>query len=305
MSLDRHSDKMIAERKGRTVNHGKEAIEMALQRIASVAKILRKGAMVMLCGRSQLNENLQGDECILQQISTLRRENRFLKVGLIFCLVLSALPYIAGFQPTVIKASKVVTERIEFAKDGKTVMSIAVHPNGNGLVIRNENGSPMVFLGKGVSGGMVGVYNDEGNPVSAMMAHSDGGSVSVFNNVGKNVAFMAALPDGGSNGGSVKVANKDGKIVASMEVVQDNGVVRVTNKDDKGGALMTADLLGGVLSVHNKDSFPLVTIQAFLDGGVVEVCDHKLHPVASISATPLCGRIELKTPSGRTVWSAP
>jgi hypothetical protein len=109
----------------------------------------------------------------------------------------------------------------------------------------------------------------------------------------------------GSNGGSVKVANKDGKIVASVEVVQDNGVVRVTNKDDKGSALMTADLFGGSLSVHNKDGFPLVTMQAFLDGGVVWVYDHRLHQVASISATPLCGRIELKTPSGQTVWSAP
>jgi hypothetical protein len=39
MSLDRHSDKMIAERKGRTVNHGKEAIEMALQRIASLGSL--------------------------------------------------------------------------------------------------------------------------------------------------------------------------------------------------------------------------------------------------------------------------
>jgi len=56
---------MIAERKGRTTNRGKGAIEMALQRIASVAKILRKGAIVMLRGRSQRNENLQGDECIL------------------------------------------------------------------------------------------------------------------------------------------------------------------------------------------------------------------------------------------------
>jgi len=30
---------MIAERKGRTVNHGKEAIEMALQRIASLGSL--------------------------------------------------------------------------------------------------------------------------------------------------------------------------------------------------------------------------------------------------------------------------
>jgi hypothetical protein len=39
MSLDRRSDKMIAERKVRTTNHGKEAIEMALQRIVSLGSL--------------------------------------------------------------------------------------------------------------------------------------------------------------------------------------------------------------------------------------------------------------------------
>jgi len=277
----------------------------------------------MLLSRSQLNKNLQGDVLILQQIASLRRENRFLKFGLIFCLVLSALPYLTGFQPETISAKRVVTERVEFIKDGKTVMSIAVHPKSNGLAICDKNGSPVVFLGKSLSGSMVGVYNDEGDPVATMMAHPTGGSVSVVNNVGIPVAFMAVLPDGGSvwvankdgkraaamtagsSGGSVSVINKDGETVASMEVAQDNGLVRVTNKDNKGGALMTAHLLGGLLSVHNKDGFPLATMQAWLDGGVVWVNDNKLIQVASISATPLCGKIELKTPSGRTVWSAP
>ena len=40
---------------------------------------------------AQLKENHQGDFIILQQIDALRRENRFLKVGLILCLVLLLL----------------------------------------------------------------------------------------------------------------------------------------------------------------------------------------------------------------------
>ena len=71
-------------------------------------------------------KNIQGLEEIKQQLQSLRRENHFLKVGLIFCLVLSALPYLTGFQPTVIRASKVVTKRIEFVRDGKTVISISL-----------------------------------------------------------------------------------------------------------------------------------------------------------------------------------
>jgi len=100
-------------------------------------KILRKGAIVMLFCRSQHNKNLQSDFIILQQISALRHENRFLKFGLIFCLALSTLPYRTGFQPTVIRASKVVTERVEFVRDDKTVMSITVHPKIDGLLIES------------------------------------------------------------------------------------------------------------------------------------------------------------------------
>jgi hypothetical protein len=189
---------MIAERKGRTVNHGKEAIEMALQRIASVAKILRKGAMVMLCGRSQLNENLQGDECILQQISTLRRENRFLKVGLIFCIVIATLPYLTGFQPTVIRASKVVTERIEFVRDGKTVMSIVAHPKGNGLFIQDKNNLPAVWVYRSQYGGIMGVHDRSGKIAASICSQREGGALAACNKAGKPVAIVAALSGGGS-----------------------------------------------------------------------------------------------------------
>jgi hypothetical protein len=271
MPLDRHGDKMIAERKGRTANHGKEAIKMALQRIASVAKILRKGAIVMLCGRSQLNENLRGDECILQQISALRRENRFLKVGLIFCLVLSALPYLTGFQPTVIRASKVVTERIEFAKDGKTVMSIAVHPNGIGLVFSDKDNLSAVQFGRDRYGGFVDVYNKDGRIGASIMTTPNGGSVNVFNNISKLVASMGTLSDGGiivvcnsngqpiaeiitaSSGGSMHVYNKDGKGVASMEAQQDGGVVGVANKDGQVAAAMIGLITGGMIGIRDKD----------------------------------------------------
>jgi hypothetical protein len=229
MSLDRRSDKMIAERKERTTNRGKGAIEMALQRIASVAKILRKGAIVMLRGRSQLNENFQGDECILQQISALRRENRFLKVGLIFCLVLSALPYLTGFQPTVIRASKVVTEWIEFVSGGKTVASIVVHPNKLGLVVEDENAKKLVFLGKGLFGGWVGVYNRDGQLAVDMSPFLWGGSLTVYNDASKPTVSIQNT----SSGGMVSVANDNGKWNVTIRSDPDGGRVEVYNKDGK------------------------------------------------------------------------
>jgi len=181
----------------------------------------------MLVGRSQLNENLQGDFSIIQQISALRRENRFLKVGLFFCLVLSTLPYLTGFQPETISAKRVVTEKIEFVSDGEKVASIVVHPKKTGLVIEDRNADDLLFLGKELFGGMVGVYNKDGRLVASMTA--------------------------GPLGGAVMLCNKDERIVASMAASVWGGLVRVNNNDERGVASMTAEPLGGFVRVNNND----------------------------------------------------
>jgi hypothetical protein len=85
-------------------------------------------------------------EGIQRQLASLRRENRFLKVGLILCFVFAALPYLAGFQPETISAKRVVTEKIEFVRDGETTMSIATHPEVGGLVIEDKNGLSIVEI---------------------------------------------------------------------------------------------------------------------------------------------------------------
>jgi hypothetical protein len=251
MPLDRHGDKMIAERKGRTVNHGKEAIEMALQRIASVAKILRKGAIVMLRGRSQRNENLQGDECILQQISALRRENRFLKVGLIFCLVLSALPYLTGFQPETIRAKRLTVEQIDFAKGELVTLSIAtdeksldlvikdatnkpvyrfLHPLlGRGFWVYGAEGKPTVFLSSGLYGGGLALLNSDGSAALDIGAEEFGGGIVVFGEKSKPAVRMKAT----LNGGVIGVLNKDGNPVAGIGAGEKGGRIEVINNEGK------------------------------------------------------------------------
>ena len=251
MSLDRHSDKMIAERKGRTVNHGKEAIEMALQRIASVVKILRKGAIVMLHGRSQLNENLQGDFSILQQISALRRENRFLKIGLIFCLVLSALPYLTGFQPETIRAKRLIVGQIDFAKGELVTLSIAtdeksldlvikdatnklvyrfLHPLlGRGFWVYGADGKPTVFLSSGLYGGGLALLNSDGSAALDIGAEEFGGGIVVFGEKSKPAVRMKAT----LNGGVIGVLNKDGNPVAGIVAGEKGGRIEVINNEGK------------------------------------------------------------------------
>jgi hypothetical protein len=183
----------------------------------------------MLVGRSQLNENLQGDFSIIQQISALRRENRFLKVGLFFCLVLSTLPYLTGFQPETISAKRVVTEKIEFVRDGKTVMSISLHPIEDGLFILGRDKLSVIGIMRDKDGGLIVTYNKDGKPVASMGAFPEGGSVGVCNNDGKPVAAMGVFPEGGSVG----VCNNDGKPVVAIGVLRKNGRIEVLNNDGK------------------------------------------------------------------------
>jgi hypothetical protein len=148
----------------------------------------------MFGGWSQLNENLQGDFSILQQISALKRENRFLKVGLIFCLVLSALPYLTGFQPETIRASKVVTERLEFVRDGKTVMSFSLNPKSDGLVIWSRDKLPVIGITRDKDVGVIGIYNKDGTIVAGMKAGPlGGGRLFVCNKAGGTAAIMGEV----------------------------------------------------------------------------------------------------------------
>jgi len=151
-------------------------------------------------------------EGIHQQIASLRRENRFLKFGLVFCLVIATLPYLAGFQPTTIRAKRLVTEKIEFVRGGQTVLSIDVNPITDTLVIWRKGVQPLVFLGYGIWGGTIGVYNKDFNPVATLNADKDGGSVSVLNKNLNPVASMCVIKDEGA----IFIADKKGNIIWSV-----------------------------------------------------------------------------------------
>ena len=124
-------------------------------------------------------------EDIHQQIASLRRENRSLRIGLVFCLIIATLPYRPWVNPITMKAKRFVTEKIEFVRDGQTVLFINVHPIDNGLVISDKYGKPSVFLGTGVLGGSVGVINKNDKVVAGMVATEYGGIIVVADEKGK------------------------------------------------------------------------------------------------------------------------
>jgi hypothetical protein len=269
-------------------------------------------------------------EGIQRQLASLRRENRFLKVGLIFCLVLSALPYLTRFQPETetTRASKVVTERVEFVKNGRTTMSIAAYPEVGGLVIEDKNGLPIVeilgvedsrgmaFMDKrgklcvGIgllpNGGKINVHNGNGKLVASMAATEDGdGTMGVCNRNGKPLAVIGA---DGEGDGEIDVHNRNGQVVASMGVGENgDGVVSVCNRNGKPSAVMGVNKNGdGVVGVLNRNGKLVTAIAADENGnGAIGAHNRNGETVTVVGATLLCGRIELRTPSGRIVWSAP
>jgi hypothetical protein len=220
-------------------------------------------------------ENIQGLEEIKQQLQSLRRENHFLKVGLAACFVfLIALHFQSKTSPihTRVSAKKVITEAVEFLKDGKTVMSIAPSREGEGLIIWDKNGSPMVWFDRDENGGIVGVYNKDGKVVASMECIPIGGLVRVYDKDGEVVAVM----DSGKYGGRVGVFAKGGKFkfaVAEMRSDEDGGIVGVGNKDEKyWTAYMHNGKDSGVIGVYDpKDGKPYAQVFNGKYGGIVSV----------------------------------
>jgi hypothetical protein len=239
-------------------------------------------------------ENIQGLEEVKQQLQSLRRENHFLKLGLAVCFVLLIALSFAHFQsktfPThprvgTISAKKVITEAVEFLKDGETTMSIATFREGEGLIIWDKNGSPMVWFDRDENGGIVGVYNKDGKVVASMECIPIGGLVRVYDKDGEVVAVM----DSGKYGGRVGVFAKGGKFkfaVAEMRSDKDGGTVGVGDKD---GEYLTASMQ------HNGK-----------DGGGVGVYDQKDgKSYARMFNGKLGGAIVTFNTQGKFTWGAP
>jgi hypothetical protein len=205
----------------------------------------------------QFKESPQRLNDIAREVVSLRRENRFLKVGLIFCLVLSAMPYLTGFQPETISVKQVATERILFLRDGKPFLVVAPHPKDNAIVAVGADMTPVLGIKWTEFGGQIGVYNREGKPIVDIMAWLEGGRMSVRDN--------------------------NGKTVAALDVVLDEGAIHVDNATGSPTVVLTNGIFGGRIYIYNNAG----------------------KSVATISARPLSGKIELTTPSGQTVWSAP
>jgi len=190
-------------------------------------------------------------ECIQHQLSSLRRENRFLKVGLICCLILSALPYLTGFQPETIRAKRLIVEQIDFAKGELVTLSIAtdektldlvikdatnkpvyrfVYPlMGRGLWLHNAEGKATAMLCSGLFGGSLVLLNDNGGEAVAIRAEHVGGKIAVFGQPLKPAVVMMGTLSGGVMG----VLNKDGKPVAGMAATEKGGRIEVFNNDGK------------------------------------------------------------------------
>jgi len=200
-------------------------------------------------------KSLSSLEDIHQQIASLRRENRFLKFGLVFCLVIATLPYLAGFQPATIRAKRLVTEKVEFVRDGLTVWSIDIHPITYRLVISGTWKKPLVVLDETMGGGKVSVCDKDGKAGVIMDATPLGGSISVRDKDGKAGVIMNATP----LGGSISVSDNDGKSITTM----------------------SAGLFGSSVSLHNRDGKFVAGISATEKGGMIFLADGKGIPIWS------------------------
>jgi hypothetical protein len=249
----------------------------------------------------QFNESPQRLNDIAREVVSLRRENRFLKVGLVFCLVLSALPYLTGFQPETIRVKRLVVEQIDFAKGELVTLSIAMDKESPDLVVKDATNKPVYRFLHPHSGRGFWVYNAEGKPTAYLSSGLYGGSLILLSNDEKAGAAIAVKEDGGV----VIIANKDGKTAASMEVKNEGGWIAVTNKDETPVVQMAVIEGGGHVVVFDKEKKSSALMGVSDEGGLIAVTNRGTKIGAMMTAHAFGGVITLNDRNGKPVWSAP
>jgi hypothetical protein len=257
-----------------------------------VGQITKKEAIVMT------EREFEG---IQRQLASLRRENRFLKVGLIFCLVLSVMPYLTGFQPEFIYAKRVITEAIEFVRDEKTVASITVHHTGNGLVISDKYTKPLVRVSNNGMGGQIDVYNIERESVATIAAVWTGSWITISNNKRKTVVQIGAFP----NGGLVNIFNNDAKLGVGIGAYPTGGLINIFNNNEQIGATIGALPYGGSVSIYDNNEKMGAFMGVTPQGNRIIVYNKDGKPVAEMVGISLGGRLALLDEKGKIVWAAP
>jgi hypothetical protein len=249
----------------------------------------------------QFRESPQRLDDIARQVTSLRRENRFLKVGLIFCLVLAALFYLVGFQSQGVGAKEDIYQQISALRGQIYLLWFLCLLLGVFLFRYYFT----VIEPRSVRTKRVMVERIEfirGNEtVVSITAHPVKDGVIIWDKNGFPVVWLGVDEDGGTVG----IINNDHELVTEIGSQPFGGIVRVYNDDGKAVATMCAHPFGGVIGVTNEDGKPIVGMGVAVNGGSIWVNDNEMNSVASMSATSRGGKIELKTPSGRTVWSAP
>ncbi len=111
-----------------------------------------------------------------------------------------------------------------YSKSGRRELGISTDDgDGGGMVIRNKEGIPVVFMNHQNNGG-VGIRNKAGK-IAAIFAGKTGATVLVYNNADKPVATIITT----ENGGIVRINNKAGKLVAGI-AADENGVDDLNSK---------------------------------------------------------------------------
>jgi hypothetical protein len=233
----------------------------------------------MLWSRSQLNENLQGDFSIIQQFSALRRENRFLKVGLIFCLVIAVALYLTACQSQSLGAKEDIYQRLSRLESNHALLCVLIL-----LVYILYVWDRFVRLS---------VRDIKARYVVA----------EAFGLVRDKELVMVIAPTPTNDG--LFLADKNGQPVAQVTVGEFGGVVSVLHKTGKGGVVLTTIPWGGSVGVFNNENKLVAGMGAQEFGGSVGICYCDGSPLVDMSAVLTGGGIAILDLLGNKVWTAP
>jgi hypothetical protein len=227
----------------------------------------------------QFNESPQRLNDIAREVVSLRRENRFLKVGLISCLVIAVVLYLTACQSQSVGAKGDIYQRLSRLEGGQALLWVYF----------------FILLGSMLWDRFAWLSVKD---IKARYVEAEAFGLVI----GKEIV-MAIVPNRTKDG--LFIVDKNGQPVAQVTVGEFGGVVSVLHKTGKGGVVLTTIPWGGSVGVINNENKLVATMGAQEFGGSVGICYCDGSPIVAMSAVLTGGGITILDLLGNEVWTAP
>lgn len=217
----------------------------------------------------QFNESPQRLNDTAREVVSLRHENRFLKVGLIFCLAITVALYLTACQSQSLGAKEGIYQRLSRLEGGQNWLW-----GGYVILLVWMLWGHFVRLGvRDIEARIVvaeafGLVRDKELVMSIIPTPTKDGLFFLDKNQ-RPIAVVGIS----ESGGIVGVYHKTGVLSATLTAIPSGGAVSTADTENKSVAVMGAQPFGGMLSIRYANGSTAIVMAATITEGAISIKD--------------------------------